>query len=440
MSRIALVVSSFPKLSESFIMRKFAGLLAAGLDVHVVCTTSDVEEWKQQPQRYRQVSIRRRVHRVWAHRPSWIAAVLFAPCLVRCGIRNPRGSWRYLSRGWRRLGAGVFRAFYLDAELIGLAPDLVHFEFGSLAVGRMHLRHLLGCKLVVSFRGYDLNIVGLEEPSHYEEVWRGADGIHLLGEDLWRQAQRRGCPPGKRHVLIPPAVDPAEFPPATKETGGSRPGDRPFRILSVGRMDWRKGYEYSLQAVRQLIDRGVACEYRIVGDGEYRGLVAFARHRLELESVVELLGARDQEEVRRQLAWADVFLHGAVSEGFCNAVIEAQATALPVVCSDAGGLEENVADGVTGFVVPRRDPRALAEKLEVLARDSGLRRAMGAQARRRVEARFRLEDQLDRFGCFYDDVLGRRCGPALASGVEAERAGWTDAVRDGMKTTEGGAS
>ena len=66
--------------------------------------------------------------------------------------------------------------------------------------------------------------------------------------------------------------------------------------MSVGRLEWIKGYEYALLAVRRLVDQGVRCEYRIVGDGEYLEAVAFARHQLELESTVSLLGARPRVE------------------------------------------------------------------------------------------------------------------------------------------------
>ena len=417
--RIALVASGFPKLSETFIVQKFAGLAANGRDVHVVCDKSERSEWRRLAPPLRRPELRRRVHRNWPHRPRALAAALLVPALVRCAVRRPRGTWRYLSRGWRRFGAGVLRWLYLDAELVVLAPEIVHFEFGSLAAGRMHLGELLGCRVVVSFRGYDLNFVGLDEPEYYREVWNRADAIHLLGEDLWKEARRRGCPAGKPHVLIPPAVD-VEFFRSADEADEDAPGgggaDRPLRVLSVGRLEWKKGYEYGLRAVRRLLDKGVHCEYRIVGDGEYRGMVAFNRHLLDLEERVALLGARTREETREQLQWADVFLHSAVSEGFCNAVVEAQSMGLPVVCSDAGGLPENVADGETGFVVPRRSPEALAEKLEVLARDPLRRRRMGSQGRRRSAAIFRIETQLAAFESLYDRVLaGRReAGPENA--------------------------
>jgi len=105
------------------------------------------------------------------------------------------------------------------------------------------------------------------------------------------------------------------------------------------------------------------------------------------------------------MRWADVFLHPAVSEGFCNAVLEAQAMRLPVVASDADGLAENVDDDRTGFVVPRRDPAAMAEKLALLAEDGPLRREMGGAGRARVERCFALPQQIGEFDRFFREVV-----------------------------------
>lgn len=428
MNRIALIVPSFPKLSETFIVSKFLSLLARGWDVHVVCSQSEPKEWKNFPELTKRADIRKRVHVVWRTQPRWLAAILMPLALIRCSLRHPKGTWHYLSKGWKRWGMDTLRRLYLDAELLLLRPDVIHFEFGALAVGRMSVKDLLGCKVIVSFRGYDLNYVGLEDPQYYRAVWDHADALHLLGEDLWKRAQRRGCPSEKLYALIPPAIDTGFFDPGgrshSEQTGTS---ERPLRILSVGRLDWRKGYEYALQAVRLLKEYGICCEYRIVGDGDYLEAIAFARYQLGLEKVVHLLGAQPREEVRKQMLWADVFLHAAVSEGFCNAVIEAQAMKLPVVCTDAGGLPENVADGETGFVVPRRNPKALAEKLMLLAKDVSLRQQMGEKGRKRVLTKFRLDAQIAAFERLYCQVLGMNLeqtqadtlGQELTSGVMA---------------------
>ena len=416
--RVALLVPAFPKTSETFIVSKVLGLLERGWDVHVVCGRSDESEWERFPQLPRTREMRRRIHVDWPHRPAWKVAALAPLAAASCAAAAPASTARFVKRGVGRLGThGLLRRLYLDSALVRLAPELVHFEFGALAPGRMYLRELLGSRIVVSFRGYDLNFVGLDHPGHYDPVWAAADGLHFLGRDLRRRALRRGCPPDRLYALIPPAIDAGYFRPEPRTTAEVT-AERPLRILSVGRLEWKKGYESALLALRSLRGEGVPFEYRIAGDGDYLGAVAFARYRLKLEDKVQFLGSLTREQIRREMQEADVLLHAAVSEGFCNAVLEAQAMELPVVCTDADGLPENVSDGETGFVVPRRSPAALTEKLSLLAGDAALRRRLGEAGRRRVLAHFQLADQIDRFERFYSAVLE---SPAR-SGAVAELA------------------
>lgn len=406
--RICLVVPEFPKLSETFIVSKFLGLINQDWDVHLVCTTSQAQVWKYFPH-MQTPAVRQRVHPIWPISPRWLAWLLIPAAVLRCFFSKPTLTWRYLVRGWHLFGWRTAWQLYQDAELICLEPDILHFEFGAPAAQRIYLKELLNCKIVVSFRGYDLNFSGLDQEAYYQAVWEQADALHLLGEDLWLRAQRRGCPPDKAHVLIPPAIDFTAFSPATEKQDSEQLGsqERPLRILSVGRLEWKKGYEFALQAVKLLQDQGLHVQYRILGGGDYLEALAFARHQLGLKEVVEFLGAQPHQEVQRQMSWADVFLHAAISEGFGNAVLEAQAMQLPVVCSDADGLSENVSHGVSGFVTPRRDPQAMADKLALLARNPELREQMGQAGRLRVLEHFQLEQQLSAFENLYQTVLSQ---------------------------------
>lgn len=305
-------------------------------------------------------------------------------------------------RAWRTVGPRALWRLAQDAEVVALSPDVVHYTFGYLVPGRELIPAFVGARSVVSFQGADLNYIGLErDPGYYSGVWERTDAIHFLSEDLERRALRRGHVPDGREMIVKPGIDLTEFRPSDR---GERIG--PLRILSVGRLHWKKGYDYALQAVRDLVDAGVACEYRIIGEGELTEAVRFTISDLGLQDVAQLLGPLSADQVRDELQRADVFLHAATSEGFCYAVVEAQAMELPVVTSDADGLPENVADGETGFVVPRRDARALADALVRLAKDTELRTRMGRAGRRRALSEFTVDREIDGFEALYRKAVG----------------------------------
>lgn len=399
--RIVLYLASFPRLSETFIVNKFLGLLKNGWDIHIVCSESDSRQWNNFPELTQYPNIRERIHVRWPHRPRWLAVLLIPVVLLRCLFYQFKATINYLVYGWKTFSLDVFRRLYLDAEVVLLQPALIHFEFGALAAQQMYLKELLDCNILVSFRGYDLNFTELNNPNFYSSVWQKADELHLLSEHLWEIAKERGCPSDKPYTLIPPSIDVSYF----MKSENQPASEDVIRILSVGRLEWKKGYEYALQAVKLLMDRGIACEYRLIGDGNYREALYFARHQLSLKNVAAFLGAQSPDMIRTQMNWADIFLHPSLSEGFCNVVLEAQSMEIPVVASDAGGLKENVEPAVTGFIVPRRDPQALADKMEMLALNFSLRKEMGTAGRKRVLHFFKIEDQIAKFEEIYSRLL-----------------------------------
>jgi colanic acid/amylovoran biosynthesis glycosyltransferase len=369
----------------------------------VACAASPAAEWSN----YAEADAERLRARVVVAAPHGSYRSMLgrgAATVIRCVRAAPGPTVRYLRRGARRFGFGVAKRFYLDCHLVSLAPDLIHFEFGSLAAERMYLADLLDCRVTVSFRGYDLDH-RLDDPDAYTDVWHQARALHYLGESVRRRAESRGAPPSARSMLVPPAIDLDRFDPRPRHSAAVGTTDRPLRVLTVGRLHWKKGLEYGIDAVAALVRQGVDVEYRIVGDGELWEAVHFWRHQSGLDDDIEILGSLPHEAVVDQMAWADVLLHPAVSEAFGNAVLEAQAMELPVVRTDAGGLPENVEDGVTGVVVRRRDVTALTAALADLGRDPGRRLALGRMGRLRVAERFRLDDQLDAVEAFYRDAL-----------------------------------
>jgi colanic acid/amylovoran biosynthesis glycosyltransferase len=371
-----------------------------------VCNRSTAEDRHLFPQLPDWKELRHRVHVTRPARTKFVEALQFPFLFLRSLLLAPKSTLKYLGRGWRRFGPYILHLFSLDAGFIVLHPALIHYEFSTLADGHMYQKDLLDCRITVSFRGTDLNTARLDQPGFYRQIWEQADALHLVSEDLWKQAQKQGCPSNKPHSVILPAIDTSFFAPDTiKQVESVGIPACPYRILSVGRFDWVKGYEYALQAIKWLVEKGISCEYHIIGEGPYSDVIRFTIRDLELDNIVTLLGPGSRSEVKEQMEWADVFFHAAVSEGFCVSVLEAQAMDLPVVCTDAGGLGENVANEETGFVVPRRDWHTMAEKLALLAADSNFRVRMGKAGRQRVLENFRVEALIAGFDQFYRQVL-----------------------------------
>lgn len=357
------IVKHFPLVTQTFLVSKFLGFLNRGWDVHMLC----LGHHQQLPD----------------HFPE-----LLAPEVAD------------------RIHAADHEMARAEALLQTLKPELLHFEFGSLARPLTHWKNQFGSRLTVSFRGYDLNFEGLDQPEYYQPVWQQADGLHLLGDDLWQRAQRRGCPESIPHVLIPPAIDVTFFDPDDRQhTAVAGTAERPFHLLSIGRLVWKKGHPYALQTVAALNRAGVHTHLHIIGDGMLADDLTALAHQLGVAEKVTFWGSQPRDVVREQLFQADALIHTAVSEGFCNAVLEAQAMQLPVVCSDADGLGENVVDGVSGFVLPRRETAVFVETLQTLARDPAERQRLGVAGRQRVRNHFRVENLIDRFEIFYREVI-----------------------------------
>jgi colanic acid/amylovoran biosynthesis glycosyltransferase len=413
--RIVLAVFRFPVASETFIVAHAVGLLERGHDVHILKISPRPGDWETVEPEHRQL-LDGRVHQ-WTLRPPQLAAVLTgAPARA---LRRDRRAAAAIVRAAARGSPLPFPARLLVGWwLVGLAGDVVHAEFGDVGRVLAPLRPALGAPLVVSLRGFDILELDRDAPGAYDSVWRWADGVHVLGADLERAAAARGMPSGLLRRRIPPAVDPGRFDPAPTRPGRLGTAAEPLRVLSVGRLVAKKDHPTALRTVAETRRRGISVVHRILGSGPEEEDLAAEAARLGLADVVELAGHVPHQEVGDHLAWADVLLHTAASEGFGNAVLEAQAAGVPVVCTDAEGLTENVAEGESGLVGARGDVAALAEHLCRLAGDERLRRRLAAAGPVRARS-FGRSRQLDAFERLYRDVVRearRRGHPPPGSG------------------------
>lgn len=183
-----------------------------------------------------------------------------------------------------------------------------------------------------------------------------------------------------RRTFAEEGIDPAKVA-VVRETVPSQPAPAPDhrskvvpQILFVGHADVRKGFPYLLEAFRQLRSNAVL---RVVGHQSAALMAALQ----PLPDRVELVGPRPHAALQAEYAAADVFVLPSVEDGFGLVVAEAMSAGLPVVVSENVGSAELIEEGVSGFVVPARDARSLADRLSHLLEDAELRRRVGLRAR-----------------------------------------------------------
>jgi len=144
----------------------------------------------------------------------------------------------------------------------------------------------------------------------------------------------------------------------------------------------------------------------VVGDGELRRQAEEFVSQENLGHKVTFTGER--RDVPEILAASDVFVLASRWEGLPLVIIEAEMAGLPVVASCVGGMEELVQDGITGFLVPPRNPEAMAEALQKLLDDAHLRRKFGLVAREKALNEFTLDRMLTKTHQVYEDVMKNR--------------------------------
>ena len=175
-------------------------------------------------------------------------------------------------------------------------------------------------------------------------------------------------------------------------------------IISVGRPHWVKGYNFALDAMKLLKDQQVPFRYVIVG-GCTEELV-FQITDLGLDDFVSIENTMDFDDIFPLIAESDLLLLSSVEEGIPNTILEAMALGTVVVSTDCGGVKEIITDGKNGFLVPIRDPEAIADKLrEVTSLCECELDRIRVRARETIELRHSQRRMVDDMTDLYRSVL-----------------------------------
>jgi glycosyltransferase involved in cell wall biosynthesis/Ser/Thr protein kinase RdoA (MazF antagonist) len=411
-----VVVSRFPLVTETFVLREIIELERQGQPVLLVPL------------------LRERPAVVHPEARPWVRRALYTPLLspaiaganARALVRRPLAYLRLLGalvRGTAASPGTLARTAALFPKMVYLAERLA-----AEGVGHVHA-HFVTHPGTAAFVVHRLAGIPYSLTAHAHDIFVRRDMLErkIAGARFVRcvSAFNRDflAKHYPRHAQKLEVVHVGVEVRAGEEPVARAPG--PARLLCVAALKPYKGHVVLLEALGRLRARGADFECDLVGDGPLRADVERAVAASGLSDRVRVLGALTQQEVAALLASATALVQPSVvardgqMEGIPVALMEALAARKPVVASALSGIPELVEDGVSGLLVPPGDAEALASSLERLLREPALAAWLGEQGRRRVVREFDLQGTARA-------VLG-----AIDAHREPPPAGWAERLRDG---------
>jgi glycosyltransferase involved in cell wall biosynthesis len=386
--RIGFLLKGYPRLSESFILREILMLERLGLDLHIFALRDPGEPTVHE----RVAQVRARVTYLPDRLPDALGDVFGANA-----ARLAKAPARYLG--------ALAEAFALSVRERDVAP-LKRFLQAAVLVERalpgtsvVHLHsHFCNDPTTVAYFASRLCGIPYSFSAHAKDIYTQHRG--QLAAKVARARFVTTCTAANAAFLERHAngstpvlrcyhgVETDRYHPASDARSGVP------HVLSVGRLVPKKGFPVLLDALARLRDRGLDFRCTIVGVGPLEARLRDQARRLRLEDRVDLPGAFAEHTLAAFYREVDLFALACEVEadgdrdGIPNVVVEAMASGLPVVSTNVSGLPECVEHGITGLLVPEREPNALADAIGALLLMPEKARALGRAGRVKVEREF----------------------------------------------------
>jgi glycosyltransferase involved in cell wall biosynthesis len=430
-TRVAYIMSRFPKLTETFILFEMLAAEREGLDVEVypLLRARNTAAHPEAGSFFGKViELTRRPNSSVVMHPEaahFVDRAHFTPLfslgiLISQAVMLLRRPYRYLSALWTVIRANFGSTNYL---LGGLAffPKAVHFARLMKADGIDHIHaHFANHPAAVAWVIHRLTDIPYSFTAHgadlqvdqhmLREKVAAADRVITVSDDNKRLiADVCGASCEARVWVLRCGVDTDVFYPAQR--GAERVRSKSLTIVCTGTLYEVKGQNYLIEACRRLHDQGLSLTCHLVGDGPWREKLEMQAVESGLCDQIRFRGRMRRHEIASLLHSADVLVAPSVPtaagrrEGIPVVLMEAMASGLPVIASNISGIPELVENGRSGLLVEPRQPDQLADALMRLHGDPELRDRLGKQGRQRVMDEYDLHKNTAALAAYFRDKV-----------------------------------
>jgi glycosyltransferase involved in cell wall biosynthesis len=386
--RLTVIVKGWPRLSETFVAQELVGLEARGLELDLWSLRHPTDTRRHALHLQLKARVRYLPEYLWQEPGRVLRGLVAAVRLPGWGaaLATFLKDWRRdptPNRG-RRFGQACVLAAEMDPATAHLYAHFIHTP-GSVARYAAILRGL-----------------GWSASAHAKDIWTTPawEKAEKLADMAWcTTCTQSGAEhlnalvPGKTH-LVYHGLDLARWPAPTAmrpARDGTDPSD-PVRIVSVGRLVAKKGYDDLIAALGRL-DKNTAWRLVHIGGGPLKESLQAQASAAGIAERIDWRGAQDQNQVRAALAAGDLFVLASRiaadgdRDGLPNVLMEAASQGLALVATEVAAIPEFVTADC-GVLIPPGDPAALAAALQALIGDPAARARLGVAAQSRVQRDF----------------------------------------------------
>lgn len=401
--RIAYLVSRYPAVSHTFILREVLQLREMGFDIEVASINApDRNEADMTPDE------RGEAQRTYYVKRHGVRGALTAHLSA---LRQPAAWLRGLRAafalgGWnvKRIGFNLFyftEALMLVRWMRAQGIDHLHVHFATAAASvALLLKRAFPVGLSLTVHGPD---EFYDAPGQWlTQKFEAADFLVCISNFARSQLmQLTAARHWDKFEVCPLGVDAARYVPAARESRGA-----PFNILCVGRLTPAKGQRILVDACRRLARQGRDFRLVFVGAGPDEADLKAAVAAHGLGERVEFTGALNQTQVRERYAQADVFALPSFAEGVPVVLMEAMASGVPCVTTRITGIPELIHDREHGLLVTPSDCEEIAQAIARLMDDPALRTRIAAAARAKVRETHDLGRNVARLADIFHHRIG----------------------------------
>lgn len=404
--RVAILVSQFPNIVQTYILNHIISLKNSGT-VTAIIAVSNPKQTEVHPA---------------VHEYDLMSEVIYINTVKVSELKQiftlPLYEPRYLSalnkvffsNLWKTYGIKYGIKAILTAKILSTHDfDLIHSHTLISSYEYLYLKDIFRIPIITTFHGFEPKNSKTLAIEKTQLVLRKTDAFIVNTCFAQKQLTDMGCQKDKIHI-IPQGTNTIDFPYKSRKISKKQP----IIILSVGRLSIEKGFHVAINAMAKVVKHFPDIKYHIIGSGPEETNLSKLINRLGLQKTVKIYGAVSTENLLTHYSSAHMFIlpsidfrDGSHTETQGVVLQEAQSSGIPIIASKTGGIPEVIKNGETGLLFDEENDAQLAQLIESLINDKDLYQNLSIQARKDVEDNYSIDVVGARLMDVYKNTLSK---------------------------------